>query len=360
MSKIKDLFLGTKVPAKEREYFVTNLAIMLNSSVTVGQALESLHESSSSYAMRRSLSIIMQKIDNGESLAQALRKSGLVSPQTLALIALGEKSGNLGANLKLAATQEEKLRILKSKVRSALMYPIFVLGTTLTIGLAVAWFLLPKLSETFDDLGMELPLVSQVMINIGLFLREDGYWAVPLAFAVSGLILYLLFLDPIFKRLGQRILLRTPIIRRVIMEVELVRFGYILGTLLNAGLTIIQSLRLLQNATGLYRYKKLYLKMADQIEEGYGISTALKNNSFAKRSFPPTVRQMISTGETSGALADTLTEVGRVYEEKADSSARNLEAAIEPILLIIVWLGVLGVAVAVILPIYSLVGGIDG
>ena len=348
-----------RIPAKEREYFVSNLAVMLNASVSVGQALHSLRESSSSRAMQRTLDQVMENIESGESLGSALRKSSLISPQTFALIVLGEKSGNLVPNLKLAASQEEKLRNLKSKIRAALMYPLFVLSTTVVIGLGVAWFLLPRLSETFMGLGIDLPLISQIMISAGLALKASGHWLIPACIVAIWLLIYILFIQAKTKRVGQFLLLHTPFISRVMIEVELVRFGYVLGTLLNAGLGITQAMRLLQSATGLYRYKKMYQDITAQIEAGYSIGDSLTNNKIARKSLPPTVRQIIITGESSGTLPQTLLDIGRVYEDKADTSTKNLEVALEPLLLIIVWLGVLGVAVAVIVPIYSLVGGLD-
>lgn len=347
-----------RVHSKEREYFTSNLAVLLEAGVGMDQALGGLVETSSSKAFVGAIEQMRHDIDEGTSLWRALERSSIVGPQTLALVQLGEQSGKLVQNLQVAAKQEEKQRIFRSKVRSALIYPTFVLSLTLVIGLAVAWFLLPKLADTFTNLNIELPAVSQVFIGFGIFLRDNGAWAVPAGLALGGLGLYLLFGAPKTRHLGQSLLFHIPGVSRLMYEVETARFGYLLGTLLGAGLTVMQALDLLGRATNAPNYKKFYAYLHDAFENGYSFGASLPKYKRSHKLLPAAVQQMIIAGERSGSLPETLEKIGANYEEKADTSTQNLEAMIEPILLIIVWLGVMGVAVAVILPIYSLVGGL--
>ena len=346
------------VSAKYRDYFTSNLALLLNASVPVQEALTSLQETSKSKELKGALEQMKHDIDEGIALWKAMERSGIVSTQTLALVQLGEQSGKLIQNLKVAAKQEAKQRIFHSKVRSALLYPSFVLGLTLIIGIGVAWFLLPKLAETFSQLNVALPPISQVFIGIGLFLKTNGLWAVPAGLATVGCIGYILFGYPKTRSLGQRLVFHIPGISKLMYEVEIARFGYLLGTLLDAGLSVTESLDSMGRATPAPRYQKLYRYLRSAIEDGYSFKSSLLRYRHVNTVLPPPVQQMLIAGERSGSLPETLLSIGAIYEEKADVSTTNLEAILEPILLIIVWLGVMGVAVAVILQIYSLIGGL--
>ncbi len=347
-----------RVSSKDRESFTSNLALLLQAGVAVGEGLSSLADTTSSRQLKAALKQIQADIDEGLPLWRALDRSGIISAQTLALTQLGEQSGKLVQNLKVAAKQEEKQRIFRTKVRSALIYPSFVMSLTLVIGLGVAWFLLPKLADTFTQLRVELPAISQIFIGFGVFLKEHGVWAVPLSLVLGATMLYILFGAPKTKTVGQRILFRIPGVARLLHEVEVARFGYLLGTLLEAGLSVMQAFILLERATTAPHYKKFYQYLHDSFENGYSFRASFKGYQEAHKLLPPTVQQMVIAGERSGALPETLIDIGAIYEQKADISTQNLEAILEPILLLIVWLGVLGVAVAVILPIYSLVGGL--
>ena len=346
------------IRSKDREYFTANLALLLKAAVPVGESLASLQETSHSSQLNKAIEQMRDDIEEGTPLWRALERSHIVSTQTLSLIRLGEQSGNLVENLRVAAEQDSKQRVFRSKIRSALIYPSFVLSLTAIVGIGVAWFLLPRLSETFSQLNVELPLISKILIGFGLFLKDNGLWAVPAGIGTALLLGYIVFAAPKTRILGQVLLFRLPGISRLLYEVEIARFGYLLGTLLKAGLSVTQALDLLYDATSSLRYKKLYRYLSRSFEDGYGFRTSLTKYRRINRLIPPAVQQMIIAGERSGALSETLVSVGEIYDEKANSTTQNLEVILEPILLVIVWLGVLGVAVAVILPIYGLIGGL--
>jgi type IV pilus assembly protein PilC len=345
------------ISPKYRDYFTSNLALLLHAAVPVQEAFTSLKETSRSPALNAAIDQMLRDIDEGMSLWQAMERSGVASRQTIALVQLGEQSGQLVENLKVAARQEEKQRAFKSKVRSAMLYPSFVLGLTGVVGIGVAWFLLPRLSETFTQLDVRLPAISRLFIGFGDFLRDNGVWAVPVFLALTFFLLYMIFVFPKTRHIGQWILFHIPGVSRLMHEVELARFGYLLGTLLQAGLTVTQALQSLADATSSPQYAKLYRRLKVAFEDGYSFRSTLPKDP--AKLLPPPVQQMVIAGERSGSLPETLLNVGSIYEEKSDLSTRNLEAILEPILLIVVWLGVMGVAIAVIMPIYSLVGGLD-
>jgi type II secretory pathway component PulF len=345
---------------KEREFFTENLALLLKAAVPIGQVLDSLLESARSSSMKKAIVQMQADVEAGYSLSDVLERSGVVNAQTLALVQLGEQSGHLVQNLELAAKQEEKRHTFRSKVRSALLYPTFVLGLTVVVGLAVAWFLLPRLAVTFSQLDVKLPFISKIFINLGLFLKDHGVIAVPLfllALAVAG---YVLFLAPKTKDIGTRLLFMLPGISRMMREVEIAQFGYLLGTLLEAGLPVTKAIRLLASSSNAPQYRAFYNYLAASLEDGFSFKQSIASYKGVSKLLPPSVQQMVIAGERSGSLSEVLLTIGHTYEQKSDITTANLEAILEPILLIIVWLGVMAVAIAVILPIYSLVGGLHG
>lgn len=358
--KTKLRYRAVRMAFKEREYFTENLTLLLKAAVPIGEALDSLMNTARNARMRKALLQMQTDIEAGYSLSAALERSGVMSGQTLALTRLGEASGHLVENLQLAAQQEEKRQTFRSKVRSALIYPSFVLSLTVVVGLGVAWFLLPKLAGTFSQLHVKLPFISRVMIEFGLFLKAHGIVAVPLFFIVCFMIGYVLFAAPRTKAIGIQLLFKVPGIGRLMHEVEIAQFGYLLGTLLNAGLSVTQSLSLLADASTAPQYQQLYRHLGQALDEGYSFKDSLQR--YPKKStklLPNAIQQMIAAGERSGSLPEVLLTIGRTYEQKADNTTANLEAIIEPILLVIVWLGVMLVAVAVIVPVYSLIGGLN-
>ncbi|HSX16468.1 MAG TPA: type II secretion system F family protein [Candidatus Saccharimonadales bacterium] len=351
--------MGAKISSKDREYFTSNLAYMLKAGVIPSQALQALKDTTTSKPLRNAIDQVLGDIDEGSYLWKAFEKAKIVPKGTLMLIRIGEQSGKLAENLRLAARQEEKQRIFRSKVTSALLYPTFVISLTLIVALGVAWFLLPRLAVTFNQMGFALPLISRIVIGFGLFLQHYGIiFMAGLLLAVVGFI-YAVTKVPKMQRLGQTILLKLPGISRLIREIEIARFGYMLGNLLQANINVTESLTLLHGATGALAYKDFYAYLGKSFESGYTFQEAFGKYKATAKVIPAAVQQMVIAGERSGALPESLMDVGQVFEEKADTTIRNLETVLEPILLILVWAGVLVVAVAVILPIYSLVGKLN-
>ena len=344
---------------KEREFFAENLTLLLRAAVPVGEILQTLEESARTRGFRVAIHTMRMDIDEGYTLSDALGRSGILSSQALALVRLGETSGNLVRNLELASLQEAKRRIFRARVRSALIYPCFVIVMTGIVGLAVAWFLLPKLSQTFDQMRVALPPISRALIGFGEFLRDYGLVAVPLTIGTAALAVYILFAAPRTKNIGRSLLLHVPGIGRLIKETEVAQFGYLLGTLMQAGLPVTQSLKLLQSATSTPQYRKLYGRLAESIDEGIGFKESLRSNKHSDRLIPPAVQQLLSAGERSGSLSEVLITAGESYEQKSDITTKNLETIVEPVLLVVIAGGVLMVAIAVILPIYSLIGGLN-
>jgi type II secretory pathway component PulF len=348
-----------RLAAKDREYLTANLAMLIKAAVPLTDALRSLADTTTSLLFKRAVAQVLRDIDDGLPLWKSLERSGVVSSQTLALVHLGEESGNLAGNLQAAAVQEQKQRVFRSKVRAALLYPAFVLTLTVVIGLGISWFLLPTLSQTFTQLHVHLPLITRVFLDYGTFLKQNGVWMVPSTCLAIMLLVYVFFVAPKTRHIGNALLFYVPGVSRLLYEIEIAQFGYMLGTLLSSGLSVTQSLDLLADSTVAIRYRKLYLYLRKSIDDGYDFRASFVGYTSAAKLFPATVQQVLIAGERSGSLAEALQAIGNNYEIKVDISANNLEVILEPILLVIVALGVLALAIAVILPIYTLTSGLS-
>lgn len=342
--------------SKERDYFVENLSMLISSGMPITNALDSISAELRTKRMKKVISDMKIDLDSGVALWKTLSNTSLFPEHSISLIRLGEESSNLINNLKVVAVEQAKNRVFKSKLRSAMMYPAFVLVLTFIVGLGIAWFILPKLATVFSQLKITLPLITKILISAGVFLGNYGKFVVPLAIILVIALFFFIFILPKTRFIGQWILFLIPGIRDLIKEVEVARLGYLLGTLLQAGVQITHAFDSLASATEISLYKKLYKHMSVSIEDGSSVQKSLASFKYTNRLIPSPVQQLISTGEQSGTLSESLLGIGQTFEAKADASTKNLTTILEPILLVIVWLGVVAVALAVILPIYSLVG----
>ncbi len=344
---------------KEKDYIIENLSLLIGAGLDVLTALTLLKSDIRSSAMRHALDGIINDIDNGLSLSEALEDSGLFPLYMVTVIRIGEGSGRLEENLKVVALQDERDRSFRSQVRSAMMYPLFVFSFTLIIGIGIAWFILPRLATVFGGLHLKLPWITRALMGLGQWLGIHGATAVPLLLLASMTIFYFAFFFSPTKFIGQWFLFRVPGIKKLLQELELSRFGYLLGTLLNAGIPITTAVNSLVQASSFHSYRKLYTHLQVQLEEGNSVQKSLASYPHSTRLIPSPVQGVIAAGEQSGTMATALLRLGQNFSAKTEATAKNLTTLLEPLLLIIVWLGVMGVALAVFLPIYNLVGGLD-
>lgn len=341
---------------RDRDYFIQNLSMLISSGLGILESLESLRGEMRSLKMHNLIGVMAQDIDAGTPLWKVLDKAKIFSDATISLVRVGEEAGKLGNNLRLVGEQEEKNRQFLGKIRSAMLYPAFVLGLTAVIGIGIAWFILPKLATVFSQLRLDLPLVTRILIKVGTFLSQFGYIAMPGFILALALLVYFIFYNKGTKIIGQTILFSLPGVKELIQNVELARFSYLLATLMGAGLPVISALRSVEESTVFPRYRQFYAYLRTSIADGNSFKKSFLAYKDAKNLLPGPVQQLIIAGEKSGNLDEILKKINQNYEALIDTSSKNLTTMLEPVLLVIVWLGVVAVALAVILPIYNLVG----
>ncbi len=356
---LSDFFDRLLTGEEEKDYFAENLAMLMNSGMSIVSVLDAAKSGTTSGYLRRLIDKIKSEIDAGSSLWRALEKSGILPLQYISLIRIGEESGRLPQNLKVVALQRRKDRIFRSKIKSAAMYPILVFVLTFIVGIAVAWFTLPRLATVFSQLNLKLPFLTIILIAFGKFLGAYGVIAVPLFVATLTVLAYFVFFFKRTRNLGQTLLLHLPGAKNLIQKTELARLGYTLGSLLDAGVPIVESLNSLESTATFYAYKKFYKALGENIGEGASFKKTFGTYPGLSRLIPAPVQELLMAAEESGRLPETLLTVGKTFEDELETATKDLTTVLEPILLVIVWLGVVSVAIAVILPIYSLIGGLS-
>ncbi len=345
--------------SKERIYLIMNLGLLISSGMTIINAVESIEKEIKSPLLKKLLKQVRLNLDEGMPLWKALEETNLFNPYAISLVRIGEESGRLSENLKLIAEQSSKDREFKSKIKGALMYPIFVLSLTFILGVLVAWFVLPKLAIVFKQMQVELPFLTKMLIKLGVFLKEYGAIVLPILGLVFFIVIYFLFINNKTKFIGQSILFLMPGLTDFIKDVEIARFTYLLATLLDAGLPITIALDSLHKSTTFPKYKRFYKYLFESIEDGNSFQKTFANYKRINKLLPISVQQLIIAGEQSGNLVEVLTKINQAFERKTEHLTKNFTAILEPILLIIVWIGVVTVALAIIMPIYSLVGNMN-
>ncbi|MDO8493391.1 MAG: type II secretion system F family protein, partial [bacterium] len=198
LSSLDTLFLG-----KEKEYFIDNFATLVSSGIGVLTALESVKLEIHSKRLKKVVDAMKDDIEEGTPIWLAFEKSGILPKNVIALVKIGEQTGRLSENLKIIAIQQKKDRSFRSKIRSGMMYPGFVLGLTLVVGLVVAWFIIPRLANVFAGLHIDLPLITRVLIATGAFLGQYGYIAVPSFLLIVAVSAYFIFTFSKTKFIGE-------------------------------------------------------------------------------------------------------------------------------------------------------------
>ncbi len=349
--------IGNVGLGKEKAHFIENLAILLNSGLTIVDALKTIVLEIRLKPMKKLVGRIIDEVESGIPLWMAMDNQNFFSSYALALIRIGEESGSLSKNMEYLSVQQEKDRSLRSKVKMAMIYPSIVITLTVIITLGLAWFVLPQLVGVLLSLNAKLPLSTRVIIWIANFFKKNGAVAVPLT-GVGFLFTFLVCRFTSLRGPVQQFIFKTPGIGTMAKSATIARFGVILGSLLKAGVPLVESIKSMAEVTDTVYYRKFYVKLANEIEVGQSFGAAFASIKDTKKLLPASVQQLIVTGEKSGRISDMLMRVAEIYERKAEDAAQRLPVVLEPMLLLFIG-GLVGtIAFSIIVPIYSIVGNV--
>jgi len=342
------------VSAKEFVIFSRQLAVMIEAKVPLLTAIKSISDQTVNPYFARILNSILSDIDEGKALSESLKKHPEVfSDLYVNMVQSGEVSGNLQKSLENLANNIEKNYTLTQKIKGVLYYPAFILTAFFLVGFIMITFVIPKLMIMLKETNAKLPITTKIFIATGDFMQH-WWWAVLLAviLGVVALIYYLQSEDG--KKEFDVIKLKIPIIKKVLQYVYLARFSENLSTLVRSGLPIVSALQISGKVIRNSVFEADIMEAAEKVKTGGTISEVLTG----KPNFPPIMAQMIKVGEETGRLDTILDTMAKFYAREADQIVSNLSSIIEPVLIVILGVGVGTLVFSIIIPIYNIAQGI--
>jgi len=350
----KKLFSGVSgsIPLKEKMIFCRHLGVMISSGLSMSRALEILGEQEGHGGFKKIIHNLTEDVKKGVSLADAMIKHPQAFNKVFtSMIKVGEAGGSLEEILNILSSQLEKDHKLVSKIKGALIYPAIIIAVMIVIGILMMMFVVPKITNVFEEFDAELPLITQIVIAISNFMAGNIIltFGAIVAFTAgvwffykskSGIIIF------------HKIFLKTPVINTLVVKLNSARFSRILSSLLESGVSLVEALEITSDTLGNHYFKKSTKKASDDVQRGMALSDILSNNK--ENPFPFLVVKMLKVGEDTGKTPEVLENLADFYEEEVDQITQNLSAIIEPVLMVVVGIAVALFAVAIIKPIYSL------
>jgi type IV pilus assembly protein PilC len=339
------------VSSKQKTLMIKQFSTLVNAGLPITQALQVLQDQQQSPQLKKIVAQIQKDIEGGSSLSESFSKfTQVFSVTDISLIQVGEASGTLDIVLVRMAKQLEKDQALRSKVRTAMVYPSFVLFVVLMVVVVMLVYVMPKISGLYEGFGSDkLPLATQIMLSSSEFII--GYWWL-IGFAIIALVLMLksFLLTKNGKKMWDDLKIKIPGINVLVKGIIMARFSRTLGTLMGSGVPVLQSLSIAGKASGNVIYEEAISDAANKVQAGANLSEPLKKSKI----FPLMVGQMISVGEQTGEMDHMLDNLANYYEEEVDNLIKGLSSLIEPIIIIFLGGLVLGILVAIMMPIYSI------
>lgn len=353
--KSKDVSWG-KIKFTDKMLFTEHLAIMLQAEIPLDEALSILAEQAAG-KFKEVITSLYEKVETGQTLADCLSDHPKVFPAIyISLVRAGESSGTLVENLNHLAVQQRKSYDLKNKVRSAMIYPIIVLSATFFIGLGLSIFILPKITEMFSKMDMELPVTTRALIWVSGILQKYNIWVLVFFVALFAFMTWF-FKQSWVKPYSHAFILHVPIVKKLSQSSNLASFCLSLGTMLESGLTIDEGLKITSRVVANVKYRDFLQEVVFHVSRGNTISSKLEKDP---NLFSAMTTRMIKIGEKSGKLTETLKYLATFYEKQVNTLVDTLSAVLEPVLLVFIGLAVGVVALAILTPILKITGAGGG
>ncbi len=342
---------GEKVKRKELLRFTMQLLSTVEAGVPIIGSLAAINEQSSSEALKNILTQMTVDLESGMSLSQSMAKHPRAFPEVYVnTIAAGERSGNIEEVLaQLADFLEGEIEV-RSDIRSALMYPAITL-CVLTIAVAVlVLFVVPKFATFYSKFGSDLPLPTRILVGASSF--TTNYFPIALL-ALAGFIYGTIqFLrNPAGRLWADRMILKVPIAGRLTETASTLRLSQMLGLFTRAGFPLLEGLELISRTASNHKMRQDMIHVADGVATGMTLAASME----AAECFPPTVRQMIASGEITGSIDRACAAVAKHYRADLKYQTKNLATAIEPIVTVLLAGMVLFVALAAFLPMWNMI-----
>jgi type IV pilus assembly protein PilC len=344
-------FGGNPTP-KDIAVFTRQFSVMIDSGVPLVQCLEILGEQQENKNFKAAVQAVQREVESGNNLSNSMKMHPKVWDELYTnMVAAGETGGILDTIFQRLSVYIEKAVKLKRAVRSAMVYPIAVIGIASVVITVILWFVVPAFTQLFESMQVELPLPTRIVIGASRFVGSYGI-LVFIGLGISIAVFRSYYKTKNGRYTVDKWLLRVPIFGPLMRKISVARFTRTMATLVASGVPILDCLDITARTSGNAVIEEAILNVRRAIEEGRTIVDPLKQSKV----FPSMVVQMIGVGEQAGALEQMLTKIADFYEEEVDSAVGDLMTALEPAMIVVLGVIVGSIVISMYLPIFSLVG----
>jgi len=352
--KINLPFFKKKVNQRSIAIFTRQLATMIDAGLPLVQSLEILSQQQESKAFKNIIREIREDVEGGSTFAGALKKHPMTFNELYTnLVVAGEEGGILDNILQRLANYIEKSEALKKKVKSALIYPATIVGVAVIVVGILMIFVIPVFETMFKSSGQNLPLPTLIVVTLSKMIKKYVVIFIP-AMVLLFFILKKYYQTQNGRTVIDRLLLKLPVFGSLFKKIAVARFSRTLGTLVSSGVPILDGLAIVSRTSGNRVIETAILNARASIREGETIAEPLSRSNI----FPPMVIQMISVGESTGALDSMLSKIADFYEEEVDIAVVNLTSLLEPLLMVFLGVVIGGVVISMYLPIFNMASAI--
>ena len=342
---------GHKITDKDIALFTRQLATMMRAGVPLLQAFDIGIKGATNPSLARMLNEIRTDVETGSNLSQAFSKHPVHFDKLFCnLVAAGEQAGILDNLLERLATYKEKILAIKSKIKSALFYPIAVVIVATLVIAVMMLFVIPEFKNVFTSFGADLPAPTLIVIAMSDFFVEWWYLIFGTIIGTVLVISYLYKRSPKAQNVVDRVVLQLPVVGDIIRKATVARWARTLSTMFAAGVPLVEALDSVGGASGNHVYLVATRQIQTEVSTGTSLTVAMQNAQV----FPTMVVQMVSIGEESGQLDSMLGRVADFFEQEVDDAVAGLSTLLEPIIMVFLGVVIGGLVVAMYLPIFKL------
>lgn len=339
-----------KISSRNISDFTRQLSNLIHSGFSLVAALSTLSQQEQNSRLKKLIENLHEKIQKGSTFSSALSEyPGMFSPFFINMVNIGETSGKIDETLTRLADFKERETELVSQVKSALVYPGFLITIGIISVFVIITFLVPRFMTMFSSFGGTLPLPTQIIIKVSNFMSR--FWWVILAVLILISVLVLNFLKIEKNRLiTDRLMLRLPLIKNLIQKIEVARFTYALGVLLKSGVPVLEALGVVSLSVNNRTFRQSISSFAEKIRKGGSLSSCLQ----AEKIFPPVLINTVTVGEEGGELAEMLLRTAAAFESEVNMTVKTLVTLIEPMLVLFIGGFIILIILSIILPIFQM------
>lgn len=356
MKKSKGIILFGRIKPDHLSIFCRQFSTMINAGVSLVRCLQVLETQTQNERLKTVTRDLINRVEGGETLSRSLSHHKCFSPLFIGLVRAGEVGGVLDETLERLSIFLEADSKLKRKVKAAMTYPVLVMVVAFLIVTGLVVFIVPKFIEIFKDFKVEMPMMTQILINISKFTTSKQGAIILIGGGVGSIIAWKKFKSTKFgKRVYDKYKLKVPVFGKLSHNIAVARFTRTLGTLLSSGVPILQAMETVAGAVDNETFYETIMKCRARVREGDSIGDPLAKSGL----FPPMVVQMVSIGEETGALDQMLGKVADFYEIEVEAQLQSLAAALEPLMIVVLGVIVGFIVIALFMPMIAMVSSLS-